>query len=216
MPGANSFLRIFTPKNPIFYGFFEEIADHVLTMAQQLNVLVREPNDEKRQEIVKEIVRLEQVCDDISHTVITELSRNFITPFDREDIHYLATSLDDVADYIYSSAKQIDFYHINPLEDGVRNLSQLILSGAEDLKKAVYGLREMKELRSITGALLSINAMEHKANDIFDLNIDKLFEIEQDFKQLIKRRELYQTMESATDKCQDAGNVIESIVIKYG
>jgi uncharacterized protein Yka (UPF0111/DUF47 family) len=73
----------------------------------------------------------------------------------------------------------------------------------------------MKELRVITDALVKINAYENEADDIFDLSIDRLYELEHDFKEFIKRRELYQTMEVATDKCEDAGNVIESIIIKY-
>ncbi len=216
MATVNSFLRIFTPKNAIFYGFFEQMGDNVVVMAHHLDLLVKEPDNEKRAFMVVKIVRLEEVCDEISHTINTELSRNFITPFDREDIHYLATSLDDVADYIYSTAKKINFYRINPFDEGIHKLARLIVSTTEELKKAIYGLRDMKEMRIITDALLKINAYESEANDIFDLTIDKLFEIEEDFKQLIKRRELYQTMESATDKCADAANVIESIIIKYG
>jgi predicted phosphate transport protein (TIGR00153 family) len=215
MAGVNSILKIFTPKNKIFYDYFEKVADNVVLMAGLLQQLVKEPDVDKRTTIVVEIERLEHVCDDISHTIFTELSRNFITPFDREDIHYLASSLDDVADYIFASAKKINFYRINPLEEGIHKLTNLIASGADQLKKAVYGLRDMKELRVITDALVKINAYENEADDIFDLSIDRLYEMEHDFKQFIKRRELYQTMEVATDKCEDAGNVIESIIIKY-
>lgn len=215
MAGLSSILKIFTPKNKIFYDYFEKVVDNVVIMAVQLQKMVKEPDMEKRTTIVVEIERLEHVCDDISHTIFTELSRNFITPFDREDIHYLASSLDDVADYIYSSAKKINYYRINPSEEGIHKLTNLIASGTNELKKAVYGLRDMKDLRTITDALVKINAFENEADDVFDLSIDRLYELEHDFKQLIKRRELYQTMETATDKCEDAGNVIESIIIKY-
>jgi predicted phosphate transport protein (TIGR00153 family) len=215
MAGLNSFLKIFTPKNKIFYDYFEKVVDNVVQMAGLLQDLVKEPDVDKRTTIVVEIERLEHVCDDISHTIFTELSRNFITPFDREDIHYLASSLDDVADYIFASAKKINFYRINPMEEGIHKLTNLIAAGADQLRKAVYGLRDMKELRVITDALVKINAYENEADDIFDLSIDRLYELEHDFKEFIKRRELYQTMEVATDKCEDAGNVIESIIIKY-
>lgn len=215
MAGINAILKIFTPKNKIFYDYFEEMGNNVVIMAKHLNLLVRESDIDKRTTIVVEIERLEHVCDDISHTIFTELSRNFITPFDREDIHYLASSLDDVADYIYASAKKINFYRINPLEEGIHKLANLITTSVEQLKKALFGLRDMKELRVITDALVKINAYENEADDIFDSSIDRLYEMENDFKEFIKRRELYQTMETATDKCEDAGNVIESIIIKY-
>ena len=215
MAGLNSILKIFTPKNRIFYDFFEKMIDNVETMAKHLTVLVKEEDIDKRTTIIVEIERLEHVCDDISHDIFTELSRNFITPFDREDIHYLASSLDDVADYIYASAKKIGFYRINPMDEGIHKFANLIISGVGQLKKAVYGLRDMKELRVITDALVKINAYENEADDIFDSSIDRLYETETDFKEFIKRRELYQSMEVATDKCEDAGNVIESIIIKY-
>jgi len=215
MAGVNTMLKMFVPQNPLFYGFFEEIADNALIMAEHLDRLVNEPDIQQRVDIAKEIVRLEEVCDDSNHLLHTELIRNFITPFDRDDIHYLASSLDDVADYIYSSAKKIDFYRINPFDEGIHKLSRLIVCGTRDLKMAVYGLREMKEPKLIADAVARINALEDEANDIFDLAIDRLFEMEQDFKELIKHRELYQTMESTTDKCKSAANIIESIVLKY-
>jgi hypothetical protein len=215
MAGINTIFKAFTPKNKIFYGFFEEVIDQVGVMADVLQTLVKEDDFEKRALLVVEIERLEHVCDELSHTIFTELGRNFITPFDREDIHYLATSLDDVADNIYSTAKKINFYKINPHEDGIRKLTSLIVASVQELKKAVYGLRDMKDMRTITEALVKINAYENEADDVFDLSIDQLFENENDVKMLIKRRELYQTMEVATDKCEDAGNVIESIIIKY-
>ncbi|MDA3614811.1 DUF47 domain-containing protein [Polluticaenibacter yanchengensis] len=215
MSGINSFFKIFTPKNVKFYDLFEQVADNVVTMSKELCLLVKETDADKRKTRVVEIERLEHVCDDISHTTFTELSRNFITPFDREDIHALTTALDDVADYIYSSAKKINYYRLNPNEEGIHKLANLIASGCEQLRNAVYGLRHMKELHVITEAIVKMNAFENEADDVFDLSIDRLFELEHDFKQLIKRRELYQTMETATDKCEDAGNVIESIIIKY-
>lgn len=215
MSGINSFFKIFTPKNVKFYDLFEQVADNVVTMSKELSILVKETDADKRKTRVVEIERLEHVCDDISHTTFTELSRNFITPFDREDIHALTTALDDVADYIYSSAKKINYYRLNPNEEGIHKLANLIASSCEQLRNAVYGLRHMKELHVITEAIVKMNAFENEADDIFDLSIDRLFELEHDFKQLIKRRELYQTMETATDKCEDAGNVIESIIIKY-
>ena len=215
MAGINSILKIFTPKNRIFYDSFERMVDNVDIMAKELNALVREADRDKRTTRVVEIERLEHVCDDISHDIFTELSRNFITPFDREDIHYLASSLDDVADYIYASAKKIGFYRINPMDDGIHKFANLIVAGVDQLKKAVYGLRDMKELRVITDALVKVNAYENEADDVFDSCIDKLYETETDFKEFIKKRELYQSLEVATDKCEDACNVIESIIIKY-
>jgi hypothetical protein len=158
---------------------------------------------------------MEHVNDDFTHTIFTELGKNFITPFDREDIHYLATSLDDIADYIYASAKKINFYRVNPNDMGFTKMADLIALGCRQVEVAVKELRNMKNMRLITDALVSINSIENQADDIFDMSIERLFATEPDAKEVIKKREIYQVMEIVTDKCEDAANVIESIIVKY-
>ena len=184
-------------------------------MAKILQELVNESDENKRAELSATIESLEHKNDDFTHSVFTELGRNFITPLDREDIHSLATALDDIADYIYSSAKKINFYKINPNDMGIHKLADLILQGSVEIKKAVHGLRDMKNLREMTEAIVKINSIENQADDVFDMSIDTLFNQENDFKEVIKKREIYQVLEIATDKCEDAANVIESIIIKY-
>lgn len=199
----------------MFYDFFEQMADKLEDMANRFSAMVHASSFDERQAILKELENLEHSCDDTTHVIFTELGRNFITPFDREDIHYLAMALDDIADYIYSSGKKINFYRLDPNEDGVHRLAALINEGTKAIKAAIYELRNLKNIQTITSALIKVNAIENEADDLFDLSIDRLFEIETDMKMLIKRRELYQAMETATDKIEDAGNVVESIIIKY-
>jgi uncharacterized protein Yka (UPF0111/DUF47 family) len=212
---TNSFLKIFMPKNKIFYELFEEVADNVAKMGSILKDIVCETNFDKRASLISQAEDLEHANDELTHRIFTELGRNFITPFDREDIHYLATSLDDIADYIYASAKKINFYRVNPNDMGMQKLSELIEQGAQQIRIAVHELRNMKNMRNITEALVKINSIENQADDIFDMSIERLFAIEPDAKEVIKKREIYQVMEIVTDKCEDASNVIESIIIKY-
>lgn len=213
--GLNSIGKFFMPKNKIFYGLFENVADTVEEMGKILLKVVSEPDHDKRAPIIKQLEDLEHKNDETTHQIFTELGRNFITPFDREDIHYLASSLDDIADYIYSSAKKINFYNVNPNDIGIQKLADLVQQGTVEIKKAVYGLRDMKELRKITECFIKVNSIENQADDVFDMSIERLFQKETDFKEVIKRREIYQVLELATDKCEDAANVIESIIIKY-
>lgn len=203
------------PKDRIFYTLFESVAETVHKMAISLQEMVNEPDEDKRASIQAHIENMEHKNDDITHNIFTELGRNFITPFDREDIHSLASALDDIADYIYASAKKISFYHINPNDTGIHKLTDLVLQGSIEIKKAVYGLRDMKNLKEMTTALIKINSIENQADDVFDMSIERLFETENDFKEVIKKREIYQVLEIATDKSEDAANVIESIIIKY-
>lgn len=203
------------PKNRIFYELFEKVAENVEKMGGLLRDVVAEPDFDKRAAVITQIEDLEHANDELTHSLFTELGRNFITPFDREDIHYLATSLDDIADYIYASAKKINFYKVNPNDIGLQKFSELIEQSAQQVKIAVYELRDMKNMRNITEALVKINSIENQADDIFDFSIERLFETEPDAKEVIKKREIYQVMEIVTDKCEDASNVIESIIIKY-
>lgn len=211
----NSILKIFLPKDKIFFHLFENVVETVIQMAAKLKQVVYEKEFDKRTVIIREIEDLEHVNDDYTHRIFTELGRNFITPFDREDIHYLATALDDICDYIYASAKKINFYKVNPDDIGFQKMAELILNSCTEVQKAVGELRDMKNLRKITDAMVAINSIENQADDIFDTSIEKLFETEADAKEVIKKREIYQVMEIVTDKCEDAANVIESIVIKY-
>ncbi len=211
----NSIMKIFMPKDRIFYSLFEEVADGVAKMGKLLGNIVSEPDFDKRAAIISQVEDQEHVNDDLTHKIFTELGRNFITPFDREDIHYLANALDDICDYIYATAKKINFYKVNPNDTGIQKMADLIDQGTEQIRSAVRELRNMKDMRKITDALVKVNSIENQADDIFDMSIDRLFETEPDAKEVIKKREIYQVMEIVTDKCEDAANVIESIIIKY-
>jgi predicted phosphate transport protein (TIGR00153 family) len=211
----NSILKIFLPKDKIFFNLFEGVAETVLKMAAKLKEVVYEKDFEKRSILIKDIEDLEHKNDDATHKIFTELGRNFITPFDREDIHYLTTALDDICDYIYASAKKINFYKVNPADVGFQKMAELIYNSCTEVQKAVNELRDMKNLRKITDAMVTINSIENQADDVFDMSIENLFETEPDAKEVIKKREIFQVMEIVTDKCEDAANVVESIIIKY-
>jgi uncharacterized protein len=210
-----SFMKLFSPKNKVFYGLFEEVANNGHLMAIKLAALIAETDYNKRQHMIKPIEDLEHASDELTHKIFTELGRNFITPFDREDIHFLASALDDIADYIYASAKKIKLYHVNPTDEGIQKLAEIIVASTQEVKTAVMELRDMKNIRRITDSLVRINSLENQAGDISDMFIERLFSLEPDAKEIIKKREIYQVMEDATDKCEDAANVIESIIVKY-
>jgi len=215
MKGFNAFVHLFLPKDKVFYSLFEEVADCVANMGELLKAVVREPDFDKRAALILELETLEHVNDDLTHRIFTELGRNFITPFDREDIHYLANALDDVCDYIYSAGKKINFYKVDPNEPGILKMADLIEQGSRQIRGAVRELRNMRDMRTITDALVRVNSIENQADDIFDRSIEHLFETEPDAKEVIKKRDIYRVLETVTDKCKDVTNVIESIIIKY-
>ena len=215
MAGINSILKIFLPRDRVFYQLFESVSSSLVIMGEKLKDVVNEPDFDKRGQLIKDLENMEHTCDDFTHEIFTQLSKNFITPFDREDIHYLASALDDIADYIYASAKKINFYKVNPSDSGIQKMADIIAQACVAVNGAIVELRNMKNMRKITDALVLINSIENQGDDIFDMSIERLFATETDAKEVIKKREIYQVMEIVTDKCEDAANVIESIIVKY-
>ncbi|CAN5317359.1 DUF47 family protein [soil metagenome] len=211
----NNILKLFLPKDKVFFQLFENVAETNMKMGNKLKDVVHEKDFEMRGVYIKEIEDMEHTNDNYTHSIFTELGRNFITPFDREDIHALASALDDIADYIYASAKKINFYKVDPTDIGIQKMAELIANSCAEVQKAIWELRDMKNLRRITDAMVAINSIENHADDIFDMSIERLFATEPDAKEVIKKREIYQVMEIVTDKCEDAANVIESIIVKY-
>lgn len=213
--GFNSFAKLFTPQDRVFYNIFEEVADNICEMSKVFRSALYEKDDTTKDKMLITLEALENKNDQATHRLFVELGQNFITPFDREDIHYLATSLDDVADFIWASAKSIVNYDINEVNDTMRAFSDVILGSTSSLRVAMKGLRNMKDLKSITDACAKVNIFEHEAELILDKALKDLFLNETNAIELIKRKGLYQDMKLVTDKCEDAAAVIESIIIKY-
>lgn len=211
----NDLVKNFLPKDKVFFTLFENMGKNVALMGKLIDEMVGNPNVDERAAISAKIEDLEHDNDNLTHQIFVELSQNFITPFDREDIHYLATALDDVADYIHACAKKIILYKINPNDSTIQKLSELIKLGCEQVQIIVNELTHMNKSTHISNALVRINSIENQADDVYDLGVEYLFEHENDIKLIIKKRELYQLMETATDKCEDVSNVIETILIKY-
>ena len=157
-----SFLQLFAPKDRVFYSLFERVADGVARMGKLMKEVVAEPDLDKRAAIAGQVEDQEHVNDDLTHQIFTELGRNFITPFDREDIHYLASALDDICDYIFSTTKKINFYKVNPNDMGIQKLADLIEQGACQIHIAVKELRNMRDMRKITDAWLRSTALKIK------------------------------------------------------
>ena len=210
----NSIFSFFTPKDKKFQPLFEQAGSNVLKIAEALLVVVTTSDLEKRREAIKEVERLEHVGDDITHTIFIELSKNFITPFDREDIHTLAAAIDDIADYIHASAGNIELYQVTQIGDAMIKLAELLVEMCSDLEKAIKELRSFKNIRVIADACVRINSAENQADYVCNLAIARLFEFETNAIELIKQKEVLQTLEIATDKCEDAANVLESILVK--
>ncbi|HEY6163069.1 MAG TPA: DUF47 family protein [Bacteroidia bacterium] len=210
-----NFLRFLVPQDRTFFPLFEKASSNLERISNVLVEMVNTNDAAKRKELIKEIERLEHVGDGVAHEIFNELSSNFITPFDREDIHDLISSLDDIVDFIHGSAKRIELYKISQITPPIVKLAELVHQGATELHIAVSNLRNLRNVGKIREACVKINSIENHADDIFDMTIASLFEEEKDAVKIIKMKEVLSALETATDKCEDAANAISSIIIKY-
>jgi len=208
------FLKYFFPKDRHFFPLFDKAASNLQHGGRLIYDLALSTTPEDRVRIIREIEHTEHLGDDITHEIFSELSKNFITPFDREDIHRLVSSIDDILDYIHGSSKRIELYKLKEITPDMVKLAELIKTGTEELRRAVFELKNMSKMRDITDSLVRINSIENHADDIFDNAVAQLFEKEKDAIQIIKVKEILSALETATDMCEDAANVIESIVVK--
>jgi len=214
MSSLNSIFQYFVPKDKKFFPLFEQAGANLIEMAKLLKESVYTNDLQTRKENSKKLEDLEHVGDGITHQIHLELGKNFITPFDREDIHSLASSLDDVADFIHGASNRIELYKVEKPSEPMKELTDLLLEATEHVAKALYELKNLKNIRNITDSCVRINSVENKADYIFDKAVAELFEYETDAISLIKQKEVLSAMEDATDKCEDVANVLESILVK--
>ncbi|MEN9511206.1 MAG: hypothetical protein RLZZ370_1025 [Bacteroidota bacterium] len=208
-------LSFLIPREKKFFPLFDKAAENLVAISTLLEKMVNTNDPEQRKAMIREIERMEHHGDTVCHEIFNELNSTFITPFDREDIHALNTALDDIIDYVHGSAKRIDLYQITELTPSIKKLSELILQASIELNVAVRELRNMKKPGKIKEACVRINSIENHADDIFDTAIARLFEEEKDAIKVIKMKEVLSNLETATDMCEDAANVIETIIVKY-
>lgn len=208
------FFEALVPKEKKFFPLFEADAENLMSAALLLNKLLITDDAELREKYIQQIKDHEKRGDEITHEIFDELNKTFITPFDREDIYNLNSSLDDVLDYINGVALKIKMYKPKVLRKEFIDLSELILFSSRELKEALIGLRDLKHPEKIKNHCIRINEIENQADDIYHTTISELFEKEKDAIELIKQYEILQNLEKATDMAEDVSDVIKTIIIK--
>ena len=199
------------PREEKFYEDFKLMADQLRQGARLLEAMlaVDPPLHEKAHEI-KEV---EHQCDFLTHEIIQRLNKTFVTPIDREDIHELAKTLDDVMDAIDNAAALIPLYRIEAIRPGARELTRVIIQQTDEIRAAVEALDQR---RGVLAHAIEINRLENEADKIHKTAIGQLFEEEKDPIAVIKWKEIYDILEEATDACEDVANLLENVVVKHG
>jgi len=200
------------PKEEKFYGDFLSMADQLRIGARLLDEMfaVDPPIADK----ANEIREVEHKCDFITHEIIQRLNRTFVTPIDREDIYAMARALDDVMDAIDDVASLIQIYKITKARPGVRELTRIISTSTDQIVIAVQALE--KQRGGVLESAVEINRLENEADRAHQRAVGLLFEEEKDPIAVMKWKEILDTLEATTDRCEDVANTLENIVVKHG
>jgi len=204
----------FMPREQKFFDLFDQSAQNIIKAARLLKEMI--DTWQFIDSRVAEITELEHDGDSITHQIISLLHRTFVTPFDREDIAMLAHTMDDVLDYIHSTADAMFIYKIAKPTQRAKELADVIVQGAIEVEKAVSGLRRKNEFKNMLERCVEINRLENAADRIYRAAIGELFDKKADMAEIIKWREIYEHMETATDRCEDVADVIEGVALKNG
>jgi predicted phosphate transport protein (TIGR00153 family) len=201
------------PREKKFFALFEQSAQNTVKMAQQLRdmVLIWENVRER----VGMIADLEHQGDAITHQIMAQLHRTFVTPFDREDIALLAHSLDDVADFIHSAADAMLLYKVECPTGRVKEMADIVVQAVVEVERAISEMHDRIDRNQLLKRCVEIHRLENVGDSVHRSALAELFADSIEIAYLIKWREIYQHMETAIDRCEDVANILEGVALKY-
>ncbi len=204
------------PKDRKFFPLFNEAADNLVLASELLIKLIREADLDKRQEYMKAIRDAEHVGDDLTRKLLDELNGTFITPFDREDIHELVSTMDGVVDYINAASKRMHFYKLATFPNEFVLIADIIHSANKEIQMVLRSVKNVNDFKHFAANCEKISDMESQVDDIYQSFLANLFEHEINAIDLIKKRDILTALEKAIDKCDDVANVFSTLIVKMG
>lgn len=212
----NSFFSRFTPNEPKFFPLLKQLSEVLSASSALLVESLDHDLPAERSEYYKQIKDLEREGDKLTHSIFDQLGTTFITPFDREDIHDLASCMDDVIDGINSCAKRINIYNPRPISDSGKELSRLIQEETVYIGKAMDELETFrKNPVPLRACCTKLHDIENQADDVYEFFITRLFEEEKDCIELIKIKEIMHELEKTTDAAEHVGKILKNLIVKY-
>jgi len=207
------FRFLLAPRENKFFELYERSAANMVKAAEVFRQMVTDWENVEAK--VNQIDELEHVGDTITHEIIAHLHRTFVTPFDREDMALLGHSLDDVTDFIHAASVAMFTYKVGRPGSRARELAEIIVQATEEVANALSHLRYHARLKQVLEQCVEINRLENAADSVFRAAMAELFDEASDIADVIKWREVYEHMESATDRCEDVANVLEGVALKH-
>jgi uncharacterized protein Yka (UPF0111/DUF47 family) len=207
--------KLFKSNNKVFYDLFEQSSIQLKVISNLLNLLVNENDFNQRLKIGQDLLLAGKQSELIAHHIFVQLSKNYVTPFDREDIYGLAKSIENIGDYMVITGKKINLYKLASKDVSLEIMVKSVVLAVEAVSNGILELRNFKKGKLIIESIIKINEISEVSINNFYQCLDSLFEEEENIKEIIKRREIYQILETITEKCKQSGVFLESIVIKY-
>jgi hypothetical protein len=205
----SGFLQRFMPRDGDFFALFQKQAENIVSGAQAFTKMLEHYTGVPEQ--VQSIKAIEHQGDEITHLIFRKLNQTFITPFDREDMHELCSTMDDVIDLIDAAASRFVLYRVDSVRPGTIELTKVLSAATAELSSAIHA---MESPDKALHCIIEINRLENESDRICRTLIAQLFEEEKDPLQIIKWKEIFEVIETAVDKCEDVSNVIESVILK--
>ena len=208
-------LKYFIPKEKKFYAMFNQAAENTIEASAALEKLFNSPSLEERRTIGLAIKAIEKKGDEFTSQIFDVLNESFITPFDREDINELTSTIDDVVDLIYSVSGKVEIYRCTQFSSFMKEMVALIHLGCLQIKVAVGGLDDFKNSHKVLKSCKELNKLESRIDEYYHMAISSLFENEKDPIELIKQKEIIQNIEKIANKIEDVSDVVKTILVKY-
>jgi predicted phosphate transport protein (TIGR00153 family) len=208
-----SMFQRFLPRETSFFDFFEKHAELTVQGAQEFLQLVSEGgNISARASRIKEI---EHETDVITHQCVDALHRTFITPIERDDIHRLISRMDDIMDYIEAASERMSLYEIKEMQPETKAIASVLVRATQQVREAVKGLRNLKNVENVIKTCIDVNRLENEGDVLLRNAVARLFREETNAITIVKWKEIFENLESATDRCEDVANIIEGVILEH-
>jgi len=201
------------PQDKKFFKLFNELSDSMNSIIQDFLTLCQ--NYDEKDALNEKIVSTEKRGNSIADELMKELLSNFVTPMDREDIHQLTKLLNSIIDHVHSAAIRLELYRISDINPELTKLAEILLVCTKELSLLVGKLDNMSELEKLSLHINTLHKLEEDGDQVYRGAIRRLFDEEKDALQVMKWKDIYDRLENAIDKCNDAGNIIMGVVLKY-
>ncbi|HLV23240.1 MAG TPA: DUF47 family protein [Moheibacter sp.] len=211
----NSILQFLVPKDKKFFPLFHKQANVLVEMATILHEAVNLKEASEREGLFQKLGKLEEKSEEITRAINFELSKNFLTPFDREDIYALASKMNEVTDFIDASASRMKLYQVEKVKKSIRKITEANFEACQNIQKAIEALEGFKDMKTVLKCCEKINKLENKVDNIYDKEIYEIFDEYENVKDIIKYKEVFSALENTTDKCKYVADVLEAISLKH-